>query len=1075
MNKELLSVKKYVAGVRRKIIWFRIIRGFAPAVFAFSLISIVLNLSFALYPWTFIPLLWDTLTCLLLLFFLGWFLDSVFFHALDYSKVALKIEQGSNFAHPLIAIALEFHKTKQNNQFIERTFHLAAQQITGLTPISLKLPLTLWLSFILVPAWILSVNLFDPPLLQFWNAPFLSISSSGATVSPGTVKIGLNDSVTLKFQPLQTRLPSCRIAINRLNEKRSEKIHLRSDSSDIFSFRMDSVKQSFVYQFVYGGQQFAPETITVVPPPALYSMQVRLTPPSYTGDSTRILPEGQGDFRAYAGTKVNFTIESEELSGAYLISGNDSTSFKVDKSKAYGEITVKKPIEYTFGLMDQRGQKNDSLPQFHIDIIPDELPMVHFLKPGYNVELQPELVETLWVQGIDDIGIRSLEILSCRNGECQESVSTWNISPKGNPQTIRKQVIWNLRQYTLYPGDTLFYWAKIRDNNPFSPPGITTSDTFWFRVPSFEEIHQAIMEKESYADQKIEGVRKEQENLKDMLEQLVKSATGSEDLSWDQKQILQDVQKSIQAQTDSLQNALNSLQENIQKLKEQGSVGEEISEKMEQIQNELKELIKQFGDSLFPKIEDGHQISFDEMREAVENLQKMLPELDERLDNTLQFLQMLRKDRELASMAMRAEKLAQEQKSIADQKQSPRTLDQQKDLLSRIENFNQDLKKNHSAEKNLSSTSEQMDSLHNQMQSSLSEKQSPSADQMNQMSAALLSASQQLRDMMSAGKMKQMLAEQKMIMEMAHDALNLIEWQEKIITEFDLKERKNVAVSQQALKDALAKSSAKTDSLKMIPPMVKNKISQQFSFALDNSREAVLALGENNSLWAMRENKFALNSLASTLVKTLQSMKQQSQSQNSCNSGFMDAMRNLSGRQAAINAASSDLLKSLMSGLKGESGQQPGNQGNQSAREAAQKAQKAIAEELKKLAEKYGKETGDAMKERVEELEKEAQRLAKMLEQPKPELSRHQDRFLSRMLQTTLSMNRQDEGKEERKSKTAEMVFSPDNSISRNRVLDDPDTFYLLRRKALMGNFPESYREAIRAYFDSLEVMFLNK
>ena len=61
---------------------------------------------------------------------------------------------------------------------------------------------------------------------------------------------------------------------------------------------------------------------------------------------------------------------------------------------------------------------------------------------------------------------------------------------------------------------------------------------------------------------------------------------------------------------------------------------------------------------------------------------------------------------------------------------------------------------------------------------------------MNQMSAALLSASQQLRDMMSASRMKQMLAEQKMIMEMAHDALNLIEWQEKIITEFDLKERK---------------------------------------------------------------------------------------------------------------------------------------------------------------------------------------------------------------------------------------------------------------------------------------------
>jgi hypothetical protein len=1075
MNKDLLKVKRYVAGVQRKIIWLRIIRGFSPAVFAFSIVSVVLNFSFVLYPWIFLPLLWDALACLLLLFLFGWLLDSVFFHAPDLNRVALKIEQSSNCVHPLIAIALEFHKAKQNSPFVERTFQMAAQQIAGLTPVSLKLPLIWWLSLIMVPAWILTVNHFDPSLLRFWKAPFLSISSTGATISPGTVKIGLNESVTLKFQPLQTRLPSCRIVINRINEKRTEKIHLRSDSSDIFSFSMDSVKQSFIYQFVYGGKQFAPETITVVPPPALYSMQVRLIPPSYTGDSIKVLPEGQGDFRAYAGTKVSFTLESEELSRAYLISGNDSTLFKMDKSSAYGEITVYKPIEYTFALIDRRGQKSDSLPQFRIDIIPDELPMVHFLKPGYNIALQPEMVETLWVQGIDDIGIRSLEILSCRNGECQENVSTWNISPKGNPQTIRKQVIWNLSKYNLYPGDTLFYWAKIRDNRPFSPPGITTSDTFWFRVPSFEEIHQTIMEKETYADNKIEGVRKEQENLKEMLEQLVKSSTGSEELSWDQKQILQDLQKSIQAQADSLQNALNSLQENIEKLKEQGNIGEEISDKMEQIQNELKELIKQFGDSLFPQIEDGHQISFDEMREAVENLQKMLPELDERLDNTLQFLQVLRKDRELASMAMRAEKLAQEQKTIADQDPSQRTMDLQKDLLKRIENFNHDLKKNHSGEKTLSSASEQMDSLHNQMQSDLSEKQSPSTDQMNRMSAALLSASQQLRDMMSASKMKQMQYEQKLIMEMAHDALNLIQWQEKIITEIDYKERKNVAVSQQALRDALIKASLKTDSLKMIPPMVKNKIRQQFSFALDNSGEAVLALEENNAFWAMQENKFALNSLATTLVKTLQSMKQQGQSQSSCNSGLMDAMRNLSGRQASVNAATADLLKSLINGSKGEGGQQSGNQGNQSAREAAQKAQKAIAEELKKLAEKYGKETGDAMKERVEQLEKEAQRLAKMLEQPRPEISSHQDRFLSRMLQTTLSMNRQDEGKEERKSKAAEMVFSPDNSIGKKPVMDDPDTFYLLRRKALMGNFPESYREAIRTYFDSLEVMFLNK
>ena len=44
-------------------------------------------------------------------------------------------------------------------------------------------------------------------------------------------------------------------------------------------------------------------------------------------------------------------------------------------------------------------------------------------------------------------------------------------------------------------------------------------------------------------------------------------------------------------------------------------------------------------------------------------------------------------------------------------------------------------------------------------------------------------------------------------------------------------------------------------------------------------------------------------------------MKQQSQVR-AVYSGFMDAMRNLSGRQAAINATTADLLKSLMMGSK---------------------------------------------------------------------------------------------------------------------------------------------------------------
>jgi hypothetical protein len=98
-----------------------------------------------------------------------------------------------------------------------------------------------------------------------------------------------------------------------------------------------------------------------------------------------------------------------------------------------------------------------------------------------------------------------------------------------------------------------------------------------------------------------------------------------------------------------------------------------------------------------------------------------------------------------------------------------------------------------------------------------------------------------------------------------------------------------------------------------------------------------------------------------------------------------------------------------------------------------------------------------------------------MLKNPEKNITERQDRFLSRMLQAALSLHKQDEGKEERKSRVASTTFKEQKTIKPAEVVKDPDTFYLLRRKALLGNYPENYRTAVKAYFDSLEVKFLGE
>ena len=765
MNQNLRSVKKYVSGIRRKQILSRIFRGLLTCGGLFFTISFLLEFFFIAYPWIALPLLWDASVVCCFFFVVGWTLDCLFFHAPPLITTAHLLEQHSNILHPYLSIALELEHSVNQNSFIEQVYLRASEQIKNLrVPAPKRRLITL-----LFPAtgllWAGTLFFSPNPLLSFWKMPFSFLNSSEAEIYPGSVSVPRGAPVRVTLQPGGTPYPSCRISIINADQRRYSRI-LRIDSSGFFSSSFDHVQQSFSYQFSYGGKTYGPEEITVIPPPSLMSLQIHLKPPAYTGSQPRVLSEGQGDFEAYAGTETTFRIESNVLSHASICTEFDTISLSRDGSFAEGKLTVHKETGYTFTLIDTFQQSNDSLPVFRITIIPDDKPMVHFLKPGFNKELTPALTESLWVEGIDDLGIRLMHIGYCRNGECNDTSSLWNISPRGTPRVVRKQLIWDLRDLSLYPGDTLFYWATIRDSRPFKPFQTSSSDTFWFRVPGFEEIHRKIAEQENYAKETIEGVRKEQDNIDKMLEQLMKPAGKKQELSWDQQQIMQDVKKSIKAQADSLQHALQSLQENVKKLQDEGVLNDELVKKMDQIQKSLQELINQFGDSLLSQLDKQQEISMQEMRQAVESMKEMLPELNERLENTLQFLEMLKRDREMAALAMQAEKLAREQADLANAQQDKRTLDQQKDLLQRIDDLKQQLKSSENSTSFELQSSHQLDSLHKEMQSQISSQQHPSKQSMNNMSGTLATLSEELKSMTSAAKQQQMQAERNQLLDL---------------------------------------------------------------------------------------------------------------------------------------------------------------------------------------------------------------------------------------------------------------------------------------------------------------------
>jgi hypothetical protein len=1120
MSESLFIIRKFTERRRRGLLLRRALSALTVAAVIYLAISAALGAAFSLYPWTTLPVVWTAATLIATLVFLSIPLITALRRP-TLAQTAAIIENRCDMAHPSLSVALELSaqecRTAGSPSLREQAYNRAAGQLErlGSAPFpSVNKYVALAAAALLFANALITA--FSPNrLASYWRLPFALLASERARVEPGSVVVPLNSSVTLALSGAARHFPTARLEAWPLDGGNRGRYFLRADSAGKFSRSFDNLKESFVYRFSLSAP-LQPETVTVVPPPLLRALQVSVTPPAHTKLPTRELPSGQGNITAYPGTRARVTLESGALRGAGIIfGGKDTMALDVAGKTATGAFTVARSTEYTFYLIDTLGQTSDSLPRFMISAVPDEAPTARILKPGMNKVLSAAQVETLWVEGVDDFGVARMELRWQRSGdEAGDPPHVQDLSEKGSPPLIRKPVLWNIRELSLYPGDSLTYWLWVRDNRLSGGAQAVCSDTFWFRMPSFEEIHKAVAMKEQYAQEKLGEVRNRQDNISSSIEKFVKSAAGSKELSWDQKRVIDDVKAQLAAQADSLQKALQALEDGIEAMREDGKLNEELFAKMEQVKKSVEELMKEFGENLF-KMNGDRELSMNDMRQAASKLKDMLPELSERLDQTLAFLEKMRQDKRLAELALRAENLAGEQAELAASKQDPLIDKRQKELLDRIDGFNEEVREFFKeqggeapqASKQVRQMSKEMRQQGGQPRDNTPDgaKKDGGKEGKNAMSRELMSLAEQLKSNLTVNMMAKMEADRKRILSMAHDALALEEWQQALAFQaLGTSDDRGVAFAQQALGNAIRVSLAKSDSLTMVGSAIMREILRVYRNASAKSANVVNSLGGSDGSRQMDQSRQALRETANLLLSLLGD--DESGNGEGGGGGMMSGLRRASGRQAALNSMIGDMLQSLLGAGKipgqqgqgqgrrmgqgrpsssgqgsegegdgdGESGDNPGGRGETSseARKQAREAQKAIADELKRLADTYGKESGEGMEKRVRELEQEARRLAQLLENPPADIIDLQDRFLSRMLQSTLSLNRKDEGKEERKGTVSQTLFS-DKGIKppAGGAAAKADSFHLLRKRAFEDNFPEEYRAAIREYFDVLGEM----
>ncbi len=1084
ISEDRIRVVGFVRSYRIRLIAGRVSRACVIAALSILLLLAVLQAVFAFFPWIVLPVIFDV-ACL------GAALSAAVFAIVVATVKAPRlvetagiIERHSGVKNPLLSIALELSQDRRTtgNPFTDQTFLRVNGELCDYpaAPAGSRVFVAMAIMAFVVLLWCAFNPFFTPRLLDYWSLPFAGVSRDGMVVSPGSVTVPLNAPIDLRLACGHARFPLCRLTIAETGGERTFGMFLRPDASGAFSFRIDSVKRTFSYRFELAGRgALSPDTVRVAPPPRLEGLSVTLIPPLYTHQGIRHLTEGEGDFEAYAGTVAHSVVKSgRRLKSAWFIRGGDTLSLAVRGALASGNFDVLSSGGYTFNLLDSLGQRSDSLPSFHIVCIPDQPPSVQILKPGCSRDLTLAQLETLVVEGVDDIGIRSMAVGWRVGGRADDTGSRFLVAGNDAP-IIRSSFIWHLTELSLYPGDTVSYWARATDTRPRGGGQTGISDTFTFRIPTLGEMHRTLAEGEDRAEKTLGGVAAKERGLSEKLGGVLKSAGGRKELTWEQRQILQDVKQDAASQADSLRQSIASLKENVEMMKQEGTAGSELAGKFDQARTAMEDLLKQYGDSLLFNMKDFDKpVSMQDIRTAIDKAQASLPKLGEQLDNALKFLKMLKEDRKLSELAMRAEALSREQTMLSrgdtfghlEMERQNKLLDEMRKLSDEAG----DQAREHAGGKDSLPSRKGVDSLGREMQSSLDRQQAPSHESMNRMSGSLLFLSDDLLRMMNFGARERLERERNRLFALAQRAMSLADWQQELSQKPETShDAAAAALSQQALEDALKQSRAASESLQMAPPDQMLAIRTGFKNAETSMEEALNAMSSPGG--GTREGTSgpitALRALAATLLATLSQMDKSEQSGGGSGEGMMPGLRRLSGRQAAINAVTSELLRSMLDG-NGNPGE-GGGQGLEQARRAAQNAQQAIADDLKRLAEKFGAQSGEGMAGKADELEKEARRLAEMLEHPSRDVADRQDRFLARMLETTLSMHRQGEGHDEFKAQSAKAPFQEGEVVSSGTLFRERDTFNRLRLRAFQGDYPEVYREALRKYFDALSERYL--
>ena len=939
-----------------------------------------------------------------------------------------------------------------------------------------------------------------------YNREFIPPPKFVFEVEPGNAKVTKGDNIRITVDVTGQVPKEVYLAVKNAEQTNFENQQLYPDSLGKFSYIVPAVRSSFKYYAASGNIKSFIYEIEVIDRPIIKTMDLTITSPSYS-KIPLVQQKDNGNITALLGSVVDLKISSTKNLKAARFEFDDTTGTAVNSKKnnleengneAKGKFIVKKDVNYHILLTDTDGNNNIEPIEYSVKALLDAYPTIDIISPNRDVNLPNDNRVSLAAKISDDFGFTKLllhyRLSSSKYEKAQNDYKTLEIPINKNQTEEEADYIWNLSDLNLSSEDVVTYYLEVFDNDFVSGPKSAKSSTFDIRVPSLNEVLNQASNVQNQSENDLQDTYKEAQNLKKKLDDIKNELRqDKKDISWEEKQKIEQAAEQFKKLQDKVSNVGKNLDKLQQNLQENNLLSKETLQKYMELQK------------LF------NEISTDEMKKAMEQLQNALQNMNRQMtqdamekmtfneeqfkqtiERTLNLLKRLQVEQKVDELLKRTDQLTKQQNDLQNktknfnsqnagdknqlserQKEISKELNEyskQLDELSKKVSELKDLPKDQLNQIMKDYQKQQNEQLSSQASNDLQQNQSQQAQQkQSQISQNMGNMKKQLQSFQKSMNQQGQMQAFKDMMKITDNLITLSKQQEALknqtqhmdpgSSQFDKDSRQ-----QNELRNNLDKVMQQMSQLSQKTFAITPEMGKSLGDAQRQMNESMQSLQNRNGSSASSSQGQAMKSLneAADMMKNSMQQMMQNGGQGGGMMSFMQQLQKMSGMQMDLN----NLTQMLQQAMKG----------NLTMQQQA---------EMQKLAQQQ-----DMIRKSMQQLNKEAMRsgestkipadlnnIAQQMEEVVKNMSsdqlnektvQQQEHILSRLLDAQRSINQRDYenkrvgpiGKDVNVQSPAELNLSLQKE--KNKIKDELN-------KAVQEGYSKDYENLIRKYYEALE------